>query len=74
MPALVPKQYHPLIAAFRERLKAKGLNGKAVVCAAMRKLIHIAISLAASSNPGVPSILISPLHEGTQDGIYLTWE
>jgi transposase len=41
MPALVSIQYNPLIIRFYDRLKEKGKNGKVIVCAVMRKLIHI---------------------------------
>jgi transposase len=33
------------------RLKANGKNGKAVVCAAMRKLIHIAFAILKLGKP-----------------------
>lgn len=48
MPALSAWKYNPLIREFCERLKANGKNGKAVVCAAMRKLIHIAFGILKS--------------------------
>jgi hypothetical protein len=34
--------------AFCERLKGNGINGKAIVCAAMRKLIHLAFAILKS--------------------------
>jgi transposase len=40
MPVLAWR-HNPPIRAFFERLKANGKNGKAIVCAAMRKLIHL---------------------------------
>lgn len=48
MPALSAWKCNPLIRPFCERLKANGKNGKAVVCAAMRKLIHIAFGILKS--------------------------
>jgi hypothetical protein len=39
---------NPLIKQFCERLKANGKNGKAILCAAMRKLIHIAFAILKS--------------------------
>lgn len=45
MPALVAWRHNPVIRAFCERLKANGKNGKAVACAAMRKLVHIAFAI-----------------------------
>lgn len=48
MPAIVAWGCNPLIKPFCERLKANGKNGKAIVCAAMRKLIHIAFGILKS--------------------------
>ncbi|MGH8557016.1 MAG: transposase, partial [Methylococcales bacterium] len=49
MPALSAWAHNPVIRAFCLRLKANGKNGKAIVCAAMRKLI--CLSPSESSNP-----------------------
>lgn len=38
-----------------ERLKANGKNGKAIVCAAMRKLIHLAFAILKSGHPFDPN-------------------
>jgi transposase len=54
MPALVAWQHNPVIRAFCGRLKANGKNGKAVACAAMRKLIHIAFGVLKSGEPFDP--------------------
>lgn len=51
MPALTAWQHNPLIQVFCERLKANGKNGKAIACAAMRKLIHIAFAILQSGKP-----------------------
>lgn len=48
MPALSAWKCNPLIRQFCLRLKANGKNGKAVVCAAMRKLIHLAFGILKS--------------------------
>ncbi len=66
MPILSAWQHNPAIRAFCERLKASGMNGKAVACAAMRKLI---ISPLPSSSPANHLIRILSLHDGYQDGI-----
>jgi transposase len=58
MPALVAWQHNPLIRVFCERLKANGKNGKAVVCAAMRKLIHLAFGLLKSGKPFDPNYAV----------------
>ena len=54
MPAMVVWKYHPLIRVFCERLKANGKNGKAIVCTAMRKLIHLAFGVLKSGKPFDP--------------------
>lgn len=58
MPALVAWRYNPLIRVFCERLKANGKNGKAVACAAMRKLIHIAFGVLKSGKPFDPNYAV----------------
>lgn len=55
MPALVAWRYNPPIRIFCERLKANGKNGKAIVCAAMRKLIHLAFAILKSGQPFDPN-------------------
>ena len=55
MPAMVAWKHNPLIHIFCERLKANGKNGKAIVCAAMRKLIHIAFGVLKSGKPFDPN-------------------
>lgn len=54
MPALSAWAHNPIIRAFCLRLKANGKNGKAIVCAAMRKLIHIAFGIIKSGKPFDP--------------------
>jgi transposase len=40
-PAMVALQHNPIIRAFGERLKGNGKRGKVLICAAMRKLMHM---------------------------------
>ena len=47
MPALVSIRYN-LMIAFYERLREKGKNGKVIVCAIMRKLVHIIFGVLKS--------------------------
>ena len=54
MPALVAWRHNPAIRAFCERLKAKGMSGFGLVCAAMRKMIHIAFAILKSGKPFDP--------------------
>ncbi len=58
MPALVAWRHNPLIRIFCERLKANGKNGKAIACAAMRKLIHIAFGVIKSGKPFDPNYAV----------------
>lgn len=54
MPMLSALTFNPVIRAFCQRLKANGKPGKSYVCAAMRKLIHIAFAILKSSKPFDP--------------------
>lgn len=54
MPALVAWRHNTVIRAFCARLKANGKNGKAIVCAAMRKLLHIVYGVLKSGRPFDP--------------------
>lgn len=54
MPTLSALTHNPAIRAFCQRLKANGKVGKAYVCAAMRKLIHIAFAILKSGKPFDP--------------------
>jgi len=48
IPALVSIQCNPVIILFYNRLKEKGKNGKVIVCAVMRKLVHIIFGILKS--------------------------
>jgi transposase len=54
MPMMSAWQHNPAIRAFCERLKARGKSGKAILCAAMRKIIHIAFAILKSGKPFDP--------------------
>jgi len=58
MPAMCAWVHNPVIRVFCERLKANGKNGKAIVCAAMRKLIHIAFGVLKSGKPFDPNYAV----------------
>jgi len=55
MPALVSIRYNPLMIAFYRRLKEKGKNGKVIVCAIMRKLVHIIFGVLKSGKKYDPN-------------------
>lgn len=59
MPALAAWRHNPAIRAFCERLKASGKNGKAIACAAMRKLLHIAFAILRSGKPFDPNYAVA---------------
>jgi transposase len=58
MPALCALRFNPPIRTFCQRLKANGKNGKAIACAAMRKLIHIAFGVLKSGKPFDPNYAV----------------
>lgn len=51
MPAVVALTYNVAIKALAVRMRAKGKAGKQIVCAAMRKLLHIAYGVLKSGVP-----------------------
>jgi transposase len=55
MPALVSIQCNPVMIAFYNRLKAKGKNGKVIVCAIMRKLVHVIFGVLKSGKEYDPN-------------------
>ena len=48
MPALASIQCNPIIQIFYHRLKENGKNGKVIVCAIMRKLVHLIFGILKS--------------------------
>lgn len=59
MPALTAWRHNPLVREFCERLKGNGKSGKAVACAAMRKLLHIAFGVLKSGQQFDPKFAIA---------------
>ena len=55
MPALVSIQCNPVMIAFYIRLKEKGKNGKVIVCAIMRKLVHLIFGILKSGKKFDPN-------------------
>ena len=54
MPALASIQCNPIIQIFYHRLKENGKNGKVIVCAIMRKLVHLIFGILKSGKPFDP--------------------
>jgi transposase len=55
MPALVSIQCNRIIQVFYHRLKEKEKNGKVIVCAIMRKLVHLIFGILRSGKPFNPN-------------------
>ena len=55
MPALVSIQCNPIIRTFYHRLKENGKNGKVIMCAIMRKLVHLIFGILKSGRPFDPN-------------------
>lgn len=56
-PAIVAKNHNPIIRAFCERLCARGKPLKAVIVAAMRKLLHLVFGVLKHQQPFDPNYL-----------------
>lgn len=54
MPALVAMRYNPVLRAFADRLRARGLTGKVGVVAVRRKLLHLVFGVLKSGRPFDP--------------------
>ena len=58
-PAIVAMRSNPLIKEFAERLAKNGKSKMQIVCAAMRKLLHIAFGVLKHKTPFDPNIALS---------------
>ncbi|KIH80491.1 IS110 family transposase [Pseudomonas batumici] len=59
MPAMVAMRWNPAVRALSERLKAKGKAPKQIICAAMRKLLHLVYGVLKSGIPFDPNIALA---------------
>lgn len=55
MPALSAHRWNPIIAALRDRLKAKNKHGLTVVVAIMRKMLHLCYGVLKTGKPFDPN-------------------
>ncbi len=55
MPALVAMRFNPLLRAFADRLRTRGLPNKAIIVAVMRKLLHLVFGVLKSGQPFDPN-------------------
>ncbi len=51
LPGMTAIRFNPVIRAFSETLRAKGKNGKVIVIACMRKLLHIIYGVLSRQQP-----------------------
>lgn len=58
-PALVATAHNDIIKAFALRLKANGKTSMQIICAAMRKLLHIAFGVLKHKTPFDPTLAFS---------------
>ena len=59
MPAITSMTYNPAINALAKRLRGRGKAGKQIVCAAMRKLLHIVYGVLKSGQPFDPQLALA---------------
>lgn len=50
-PAMVALRHNPIIAAFGDRLRARGKHKMVIIAAAMRKLVHLAFGVLKTGTP-----------------------
>lgn len=55
MPAVVAMRHNPILHAFADRLRARGVPPKAIVVAVMRKLLHLVVGVLKSGLPFDPN-------------------
>ena len=60
MPAICAQRHNPILRAFAERLAERGKSGKVIICAVMRKLLHLAWGVLRSGRPFDPNFGLAP--------------
>jgi len=58
-PAIVAKQHNQIIKEFAQRLEQNGKMPKQIICAAMRKLLHIAFGVLKHNSSFDPKLAFS---------------
>ena len=64
-PAVTAKRYNPLIQAFAERLKERGKHAMSILCACMRKLLHLVFGVLKTGLPFDPNYPTQPATPAT---------
>ena len=59
-PAIVAMRHNPIISAFAERLAERGKPKMSIVCAAMRKLLHLCYGVLKTGRPFDPNYQTKP--------------
>ena len=59
-PAITALRYNPLIKSFAARLQENGKRPLQIVCAAMRKLLHIAFGVLKRQRPFNQNLALTP--------------
>lgn len=59
MPAMVGIRHNAVLKEFAERLKSHGKSGKQVICAVMRKILHLVYGVIKSNKPFDPNYAVS---------------
>ncbi|WP_340148205.1 transposase [Modicisalibacter xianhensis] len=59
MPPIVAMHHNLAIRALRERLRKRSKVGKQIICAAMRKLLHIVYGVLETGMPFDPTLAVA---------------
>ncbi len=59
MPAIAGIQHNEVLREFAKRLKANGKAPKQVICAVMRKMLHLVYGVLKSNKPFDPGIALA---------------
>lgn len=59
MPGLVALKHNPVLIALKTRMKTRGKAPKEIICAAMRKLLHLVYGVLRSGKPFDPQIAVA---------------
>jgi hypothetical protein len=59
MPAIVGIQHNVVLREFAKRLKANGKAPRQIICAVMRKMLHLVYGVLKSNRPFEPEIALA---------------
>ena len=58
LPAMVAIRYNPTIIQMKERLTTQGKSKMVIICAAMRKLIHVIFGVLKNNTPFTENLAV----------------